>query len=198
MWGRENGRNLTRAWACICTDHSSTSQVRAVVTIVLSRCSSPASPGARRACHVHYLAGIANESSWQTRHTGSMVAYPQCVADLHPAVRPRDLRERDGPHDYARRLETDADDGRRLSEHVIDELATVFGSSAGGVVALDVLTHHPSVVRALLPFPFEFDTNSNAEKASRERTRTACYSQGKITLARCSGAHAISARCSLP
>ena len=30
--------------------------------------------------------------------------------------------------------------------------ATVFGSSSGGVVGLKVLTHHPSVVRTLVPY----------------------------------------------
>lgn len=58
----------------------------------------------------------------------------------------------DGPQDYDRRLETDADDVRRLIEHVSDEPATVFGSSSGGIVVLAVLTHHPSVVRTLVPF----------------------------------------------
>ncbi|MDQ3780887.1 MAG: alpha/beta hydrolase [Chloroflexota bacterium] len=57
----------------------------------------------------------------------------------------------DGPQDYDRRLETDADDVRRLIEHVSDEPVTVFGSSSGGIVALAVLTHHPSVVRTLVP-----------------------------------------------
>jgi len=58
----------------------------------------------------------------------------------------------DGPQDDDHRLETDADDVRRLIEHVSDEPAIVFGSSSGGVVVLDVLTHHPSVVRTLVPF----------------------------------------------
>jgi pimeloyl-ACP methyl ester carboxylesterase len=58
----------------------------------------------------------------------------------------------DGPQDYDRRLETDADDARRLLKHLGDEPATVFGSSSGGIVALDLLTHHPSVVRTLVPF----------------------------------------------
>src|ERR687887_646615 len=57
----------------------------------------------------------------------------------------------DGPQDDDRRLETDADDVRRLIEHVSDEPATVFGASSGGVVVL-VLMHRPSVVRALVPF----------------------------------------------
>ena len=56
------------------------------------------------------------------------------------------------PQDYEHRLETDADDVRRLIEHVSDEPATVFGVSSGGVIVLDVLTHHPSVVRTLVPF----------------------------------------------
>jgi len=57
----------------------------------------------------------------------------------------------DGPQDYDRRLETDADDVRRLIEHLGDEPATIFGSSSGAIVALVVLTHHPSVVRTLIP-----------------------------------------------
>ena len=58
----------------------------------------------------------------------------------------------DGPQDYDQRLATDADDVRRLIEHVSDEPATLFGASSGGVVVLAVLTHHPSVVRTLVPF----------------------------------------------
>jgi acetyltransferase/esterase len=58
----------------------------------------------------------------------------------------------DGPQDYDHRLETDADDVRRLIEHLSDEPATVFGSSSGGIVALEVLTRYPSVVRTLVPY----------------------------------------------
>jgi acetyltransferase/esterase len=58
----------------------------------------------------------------------------------------------DGPQDYEHRLETDADDVRRLIEHLSDEPATVFGASSGGIVVLEVLARHPSVVRTLLPF----------------------------------------------
>jgi len=58
----------------------------------------------------------------------------------------------DGPQDYDHRLETDADDVRRLIEHLSDEPATVFGSSSGGVVVLEVLARHPSVVRTLVPY----------------------------------------------
>jgi pimeloyl-ACP methyl ester carboxylesterase len=58
----------------------------------------------------------------------------------------------DGPQDYDHRLETDADDVRRLIEHLSDEPATVFGSSSGGIVALELLIRHPSVVRTLVPF----------------------------------------------
>jgi pimeloyl-ACP methyl ester carboxylesterase len=56
-----------------------------------------------------------------------------------------------GPQDYDRRLETDADDVRRLIEHVSDEPAIVFGSSSGALVGLEVLTRHPALVRALVP-----------------------------------------------
>lgn len=58
----------------------------------------------------------------------------------------------DGPQDGDLRLETDAADVRRLIEYVSDEPATVFGSSSGGIVALCVLTRHPTVVRTLVPF----------------------------------------------
>lgn len=47
-------------------------------------------------------------------------------------------------------LQDDADDIRRLIEHLSDEPAIVFGSSSGGVVALEVMTHHPSVVQTLV------------------------------------------------
>jgi pimeloyl-ACP methyl ester carboxylesterase len=57
----------------------------------------------------------------------------------------------DGPQDYAQRLATDADDARRLIEHVRDEPAILFGSSSGAIVALEVLTHHPAVARAVVP-----------------------------------------------
>ena len=58
----------------------------------------------------------------------------------------------DGPQDYDRRLETDADDVHRLIEHLSDGPATVFGASSGGIVALEILIRHPSVVRTLVPF----------------------------------------------
>jgi acetyltransferase/esterase len=38
-----------------------------------------------------------------------------------------------------------------LIEHLSDEPGIVFGSSSGGVVALTVLSEHPSVVRVLVP-----------------------------------------------
>jgi pimeloyl-ACP methyl ester carboxylesterase len=58
----------------------------------------------------------------------------------------------DGPQDYDRRLDTDADDVRSLIEHLAGEPATVFGVSSGAIVALTVLTRHPSVVRAVAAF----------------------------------------------
>jgi len=56
----------------------------------------------------------------------------------------------DGPQDEGHRLATDADDVRRLIEHVSDQPATVFGGSSGAIVALEVLARHPSVVRTLV------------------------------------------------
>ena len=58
----------------------------------------------------------------------------------------------DGTQDYAHRLETDADDARRLIEHLSDEPATVFGTSSGGVIALQLLIDHPQAVRTLVSF----------------------------------------------
>jgi acetyltransferase/esterase len=58
----------------------------------------------------------------------------------------------DGPQDYALRLQTDADDVRRLIQHLGDAPATVFGTSSGGIVVLELLTRHPEVVGTLIPF----------------------------------------------
>jgi pimeloyl-ACP methyl ester carboxylesterase len=58
----------------------------------------------------------------------------------------------DGPQDYSHRLQTDADDVRRLIDHLGDEPATVFGASSGAIVALELLTRHPAVARTLVPF----------------------------------------------
>jgi pimeloyl-ACP methyl ester carboxylesterase len=56
----------------------------------------------------------------------------------------------DGPQDYVHRLATDADDVRRLIEHLTDQPAIVFGSSSGTIVALEVLTHAPMLVQTLV------------------------------------------------
>jgi pimeloyl-ACP methyl ester carboxylesterase len=58
----------------------------------------------------------------------------------------------DGPQDFDRRLDTDADDLRRLAEHLSDEPATILGVSSGATVALHVLIHHPAVVGTLISF----------------------------------------------
>ena len=50
------------------------------------------------------------------------------------------------PQDYERRIETDADDVRRLIEHLGGATAIVVGSSSGALVTLAVLTEHPDVV----------------------------------------------------
>lgn len=55
-----------------------------------------------------------------------------------------------GPQNYDKRLETEADDVRRLIEHSSREPAIVFGSSSGGLIALELLTRHPSVVRTIV------------------------------------------------
>src|SRR5260370_15194269 len=53
----------------------------------------------------------------------------------------------DGPQDYDHRLATDADDVWRLIEHLTNQPATVFGSSSGALVALEVLIHAPTFVQ---------------------------------------------------
>lgn len=58
----------------------------------------------------------------------------------------------DGPQDYEHRLATDADDARRLIEDLGEGPAIVFGSSSGGIVALEVLVRHPGVVRTVVPY----------------------------------------------
>jgi pimeloyl-ACP methyl ester carboxylesterase len=55
-----------------------------------------------------------------------------------------------GPQDYEHRLETDADDVRRLIQHLSDQPAIIFGTSSGAIVALQVVTRHPSVVRLMV------------------------------------------------
>ncbi len=56
----------------------------------------------------------------------------------------------DGPQDYDHRLATDADDVRRLIEHLTDSPAIVFGSSSGAIVALEVLTQYPERVQTVV------------------------------------------------
>lgn len=58
----------------------------------------------------------------------------------------------DGMQDYTHRLRTDADDVRRLIEHVDDESASIFGASSGAIVGLAVLTHYPSLVGTLVAY----------------------------------------------
>lgn len=55
-----------------------------------------------------------------------------------------------GPPDDDRRLETDADDVRRLIEHLTDKPAIVFGNSSGAIVALEVLTRSPERVQTVV------------------------------------------------
>ncbi len=90
--------------------------------------------------------GVADSFRMVTEHLAAH--YTVVIYDRRGFSRSR----LDGPQDHDRRLETDADDVRRLVEQVADEPATVFGASSGGIVALAVLTRHPSVVRTLVPF----------------------------------------------
>ena len=52
--------------------------------------------------------------------------------------------------DYDHRLDTDADDVAALIGHISDGPALVFGNSSGAIVALHLLTRHPSLVRRVI------------------------------------------------
>src|SRR6266567_6310863 len=56
----------------------------------------------------------------------------------------------DGPQDSAHRLATDADDVRRLIEHLTGQPAIVFGNSSGALVALEVISHAPELVQTVV------------------------------------------------
>lgn len=90
--------------------------------------------------------GEANVFKWVAEHLATY--YTVVTYDRRGFSRSRLA----GPQDYDHRIETDADDVRRLIEHLSDKPATVFGSSSGGIIVLEVLTHHPSVVATLVPF----------------------------------------------
>jgi pimeloyl-ACP methyl ester carboxylesterase len=113
-------------------------------------------PGARLYYEVH---GSGLPLVMVPGASGEAGSFSKVTAHLaeHYAVVTYDRRgfsrsQLDGPQDYDRRLATDADDARRLLEHLGEKPATVLGSSSGGIVALEVLVHHPSVVRTLVPF----------------------------------------------
>jgi pimeloyl-ACP methyl ester carboxylesterase len=55
-----------------------------------------------------------------------------------------------GPVDDNRLLDIDVDDARTLLKSVDDGLGYVFGSSAGAIVALHLLTRHPDDVRVVV------------------------------------------------
>ena len=59
--------------------------------------------------------------------------------------------ELDGPQDYDHRLDTDADDVRRLIEQLTNKPAIVFGNSSGAIVALQVLIRYPERVDIVVP-----------------------------------------------
>jgi len=56
----------------------------------------------------------------------------------------------DGPQEYEQRLETDADDVRRLIKSLTSQPAIVFGNSSGALVALEVLTRYPEHIRTVV------------------------------------------------
>jgi acetyltransferase/esterase len=113
-------------------------------------------PGARLYYEIHgsgplmlMVPGASGEAGVFKRVTEHLAAhYTVVIYDRRGFSR----SQLDGPQDYDHRLETDADDVRRLIEHLSDDPVTVFGASSGGIVALEVLTHHPSVVGTLVPF----------------------------------------------
>ena len=60
--------------------------------------------------------------------------------------------ELDGPQDYGRRLQTDADDALAVIERVATEPATVFGPSSGALVGLQALTQRPELIDTLVAY----------------------------------------------
>src|SRR5215472_6994439 len=56
----------------------------------------------------------------------------------------------DEPQDDDHRLAADADDIRCLLENLTDQLATVFGSSSGGLVALEVISRSPEQIQCVV------------------------------------------------
>jgi len=57
-----------------------------------------------------------------------------------------------GAQAYERRLATDAEDAMRLIRRLSDGPATVFGTSSGAVIALQLLVDHPDCVRTVIPY----------------------------------------------
>lgn len=57
-----------------------------------------------------------------------------------------------GEQDYARRLQTDADDALQLIQRVAGAPAAVFGPSSGAIVALQALTQSPSLISKVIAF----------------------------------------------
>lgn len=58
----------------------------------------------------------------------------------------------DGDQDYEHRLETDADDVRRVIEQVAGAPAAVFGPSSGAIVVLQALTRHPIALKKVVAY----------------------------------------------
>lgn len=56
----------------------------------------------------------------------------------------------DEPFDNTRRLDDDADDARRLIDHVSPEPAHVYGTCSGGIVALAMVARHGDRIRTLV------------------------------------------------
>ncbi|WP_394824494.1 alpha/beta fold hydrolase [Pendulispora albinea] len=113
-------------------------------------------PGARLYCETH---GSGPLLLLIPGANGDANVFPPLVAQLSAryTVATYDRRgftrsQLDGPQDYARRLETDADDARRLIEHLGREPATVFGTSSGAIIALQLLVAHPSAVKTVVAF----------------------------------------------
>src|SRR5215470_11234921 len=55
-----------------------------------------------------------------------------------------------GPQDDEHRIVTDADDVRRLIEHMTNQPVIVFGSSSGAIVALEVISSSPEQVQIVV------------------------------------------------
>ena len=86
-----------------------------------------------------------------------------------------------GEQDYTRRIHTDGDDIAALIDHAGIGPAVVFGSSSGGVVALNFMTDHPAAFTRLVahePAAISALPNASEAQAGIDKTYAAYQTHG--------------------